>query len=51
MTTEKMVNELHSRGVTIEDIQGMYYAIEAIADNENDLIFGNDEEGQHGGAN
>ena len=48
MTTGKIVAALHKRGVTIEDIFGIYYAIEAQADARDDEIFGNDEEGQHG---
>ncbi|MGK2896073.1 MAG: hypothetical protein ACSLEY_00510 [Candidatus Saccharimonadales bacterium] len=48
VAVEWMVNELHERGVTIEDIFGMYYAIEANADARDERIFGNDEEGQHG---
>lgn len=48
MTTGRMVKKLHDRGVSIEDIFGMYYAIEAQADALADEMFGNDEEGQHG---
>lgn len=46
--TDKLIAELHHRGITIEDIFGQYYAMEAIADARDDEIFGNDEEGQHG---
>ena len=48
LTTKAMVMELHNRGVTIQDIFGMYYAIEEAASARHDAIFGNDEEGQHG---
>lgn len=51
LTTEVMVEELFHRGVTIEDIFGQFYAMEAMADARHDEIFGNDEEGQHGDPN
>lgn len=46
--TDMLIAELHQRGITVEDIFGQYYAMEAIADTKDDEIFGNDEEGQHG---
>lgn len=49
--TDKLIAELHNRGVTVEDVFGQYYAMEAIADARDDEIFGNDEEGQHGDPN
>lgn len=45
---EEMVTTLYRRGVTIDDIRGIYYALEAQEDAEHDRLFGNDEEGQHG---
>ena len=47
-TTGSLVTELHRRGVTVQDIFGMYYAIEAEADHRTDQVFGDDERGQHG---
>lgn len=49
--TDMLISELHYRGISIEDIFGQYYAMEAIADARDDEIFGNDEEGQHGDPN
>lgn len=43
-----LIATLYIRGVTIEDIFGRYYELEAQADARADEIFGNDEEGQHG---
>lgn len=48
--TEDMITELFVRGVSIEQIFGQFYALEAMADARHDEIFGNDEEGQHGGS-
>lgn len=48
LKTEVMVGELYRRGVTIEDIFGMYYSIEANSEAKDEEIFGNDEDGQHG---
>lgn len=48
LKTETMVEELFLRGVTIAEIFGQYYAMEAMADARHDDIFGNDEEGLHG---
>lgn len=46
--TQELIVELFKRGVTIEQIFGQFYELEAIADARHDEIFGNDEEGQHG---
>ena len=46
--TQALIVELFKRGVTIKQIFGQYYELEAIADERHDEIFGNDEEGQHG---
>lgn len=48
MTSGRMIKKLWERGVTIEDIFGIYYALEAQADARLERVFGNDEEGQHG---
>lgn len=48
MTNGKIIAMLHRRGVTIETIFGVYYAIEAQADARDEELFGNDEQGQHG---
>lgn len=46
--TSTLVNELFRRGITIEQLFGMYYALEAITGHLDDELFGNDEDGQHG---
>lgn len=46
-----LISELYHRGISVEDIFGQYYAMQAIADARDDEIFGNDEEGQHGDPN
>lgn len=46
--TDMLIAELYHRGISVEDIFGQYYAMEAIRDARDDEIFGNDEEGQHG---
>lgn len=48
LSTDVMLQELYSRGISIADIFGVYYELEAIADARDDALFGNDEEGQHG---
>lgn len=48
--TSELIEELFKRGVSIAQIFGQYYAMEAIADARHDEIFGNDEEGYHGRA-
>lgn len=48
LPTGVMVEELFNRGVSIEDIFGIYYALEEMGNARSDEIFGNDEEGQHG---
>ncbi len=39
--TDILVTELAMRGVTVTDIFGMYYALEAIAAAQSDELFGN----------
>lgn len=48
--TELMVTELYERGVGIQDIFGMFYALEEMASAHDDDIFGSSEEGLHGRA-
>jgi hypothetical protein len=48
MTSGRMIKKLWERGVTIEEIFGIYYALEEMASARDDEIFGNDEDGQHG---
>jgi len=46
--TDTLVAELYRRGVTMQEIFGVFYALEQMEDARLDEIFGNDEEGQHG---
>lgn len=48
MPTNMLIVELHNKGVTIEEIFGIYYQLEAMGSARDEAIFGNDEEGQHG---
>lgn len=48
LTDDQMIQELWERGVGIERIFGVFYALEEMASHRSDLSFGNDEEGQHG---
>ena len=48
--TDILVTELWARGVTTEQIFGMYYALQAMSDAHSDQAFGSDEAGQHGAA-
>lgn len=49
-TTEELITELFNRGTSIETIFGQFYALEEMASNRDDELFGNDEEGRHGRA-
>jgi len=46
--TDTLVAELYRRGVTIQDIFGVFYALEQMEGARLDELFGNDEEGEHG---
>lgn len=46
--TQRLIQELHKRGVTITDIFAQYYEMEAMGDYQEDRAFGSDERGQHG---
>ena len=46
--TETLIEELWDRGVDIQRIFGQFYALEEMANHRSDLVFGNDEDGQHG---
>lgn len=43
-----MIAELYARGVTVEDIFGVYYELEEMGNARSDQAFGSDEQGQHG---
>lgn len=45
---ELLVTEVYSRGISVHDVFGMFYALEAMAYHRDDLIFGSSEAGQHG---
>lgn len=48
LSTEVMMQELYNRGVTIEDLFGFYYTLEANATGLEWQNEGDGEEGQHG---
>lgn len=48
LSTDKLMNELWERGVTIQEVFGRFYELEAIVDARYDEVFGSDEAGQHG---
>lgn len=48
LDTLTLVRELHRRGVTIREVYGRYYEIEAVGEAQSERLFGNDEEGLHG---
>lgn len=47
-TEDRLIEALWHHGVTIERIFGVFYALEEMANHRSDMVFGNDEEGQHG---
>lgn len=49
-SSESLIMALYRRGVSIEDIFGIFYALEESANARDDDIFGSSEEGLHGGA-